>query len=288
MTAQLKCMLPEHPFFIAAPRAAELMKALNLTPERLLQSLVPVAREYAVAPISNYQVGAAGMGRSGSIYLGVNLEFPGNALNQSVHGEQFVVTNALRNGEESLELLAVSAAPCGHCRQWLNETTRGGDIQILLPDQPPMPLTQLLPAAFGPADLGVTGALLSPQDQGVQLQPGQAGVDASLVEAACQAANTSYAPYSKEGAGVAVRLVDGTVFTGRYSENAAFNPSLSPLQGALIAMTAEGRNFQDMAEVVLVQREGSVASQIPATRSLLESVQPEARLQVVLARPRQG
>jgi hypothetical protein len=64
---------------------------------------------------------AAGLAASGAIYIGVNLEFPGGPLSQSVHGEQFLVANLLLHGERGLDTLAISAAPCGHCRQFYSE-----------------------------------------------------------------------------------------------------------------------------------------------------------------------
>ena len=62
-----------------------------------------------------------GLGASGRLYVGVNLEFPCLPLHNSVHAEQFLVVNALQHGERELVKLAVSAAPCGHCRQFLSE-----------------------------------------------------------------------------------------------------------------------------------------------------------------------
>jgi hypothetical protein len=55
------------------------------------------------------------------VYVGVNLEFPGMPLSQSVHGEQFLVANLLAHREAGLHTLAISAAPCGHCRQFYSE-----------------------------------------------------------------------------------------------------------------------------------------------------------------------
>ena len=66
-------------------------------------------------------------------------------------------------------MLAVSAAPCGYCRQFLNELTTASTLQIILPDTPTTLLTALLPDAFGPTDLGVTAALMSPQSHGMTL-----------------------------------------------------------------------------------------------------------------------
>jgi hypothetical protein len=38
-----------------------------------------------------------------------------------VHAEQFLVANMMQHGEQRLETLAISAAPCGHCRQFFSE-----------------------------------------------------------------------------------------------------------------------------------------------------------------------
>lgn len=67
---------------------------------------------------------AAGLGSSGRVFLGANLEFAGLPLNFSIHAEQFLLVNMLRAGERQLVQLMVSAAPCGHCRQFLAELHR--------------------------------------------------------------------------------------------------------------------------------------------------------------------
>ena len=53
--------------------------------------------------------------------MGVNLEFPGLPLQHSVHAEQFLIANAAWHGERGLLRIAVNAAPCGHCRQFIAE-----------------------------------------------------------------------------------------------------------------------------------------------------------------------
>ena len=58
---------------------------------------------------------------SGRLYAGVNLEFPGLPLQHSVHAEQFLITSAAWHGERGLRRIAVNAAPCGHCRQFIAE-----------------------------------------------------------------------------------------------------------------------------------------------------------------------
>ena len=64
---------------------------------------------------------AVGIGESGTLYVGCNLEFTNLPLYNSVHAEQFLLVNALHHGEKSIQKLAISAAPCGHCRQFFSE-----------------------------------------------------------------------------------------------------------------------------------------------------------------------
>ena len=50
-----------------------------------------------------------GLGASGALYVGVNLEFAALPLYNSVHAEQFLVVNALHHGERDIRRIAVSA-----------------------------------------------------------------------------------------------------------------------------------------------------------------------------------
>jgi hypothetical protein len=59
--------------------------------------------------------------------------------------------------KEKIVKIAITHAPCGHCRQFMNELRDAKDIQILLPGMAAMRLEELLPKAFGPLDLEVPG-----------------------------------------------------------------------------------------------------------------------------------
>lgn len=143
-------------FVIDVAKAGKLRHASRLGVEPFLASLAKPTADLARAPISKFQVGAVGLGVSGRIFLGVNLEFPKLPLNHSVHAEQFLVANALQHGEKRLVFIAVSAAPCGHCRQFLQELRDAENIRLLITDgkDPQVrPLSYFLPHRFGPDDL---------------------------------------------------------------------------------------------------------------------------------------
>jgi cytidine deaminase len=236
--------------------------------------LLPQAAAFAKPPISNFKVGAVARGTSGKTYFGTNLEFAGEALSFTVHAEQSAVANAWMSGETGIDIVGTSAAPCGYCRQFLNELATAKELLVVMPDGS-HPLAELLPHSFGPRDLGIEGGLLQRDHHGLTVDGGD-----ELTAAALAAANMSYAPYSKAYAGVAIRTRDGAIVPGAYAENAAFNPSLSPLECALSQLNLRGNSWSDIAEVVLVAADALHDS---ATRTVLSAIS-EAPLRVLRAR----
>jgi cytidine deaminase len=232
------------------------------------------AESYARPAVSGYRAGAVVRGTSGALYLGANLEFPGVNLGQTVHAEQAALANAFMHDEPGIEAIAISAPPCGHCRQFLYEFAEGRDIEIILPGQPVMTLTALLPQPFGPRDLKVTEGPLSRTKIAIQSAE-------SVAQAARYAAANAYAPYSNSPSGIAIRSRRGNVYRGSYIENAAFNPSLGPLQVALVAMAMANENFLDIVEVVLAEAANNSISQLSATKSVLAVIAPRAEFRLL-------
>ena len=239
-----------------------------------LTSMLPWAAEFARPPISNFRVGAIARGVSGDLYLGANVEFAGEALSFTVHAEQSAIANAWMSGESGVDVVATSAAPCGYCRQFLNELTTAATLTVVMPGET-RPLRELLPHAFGPRDLGIEGGLMQRDEHPLTIDE-----DDELSREALRAARMSYAPYSKSYAGVALRTSDGLVVGGAYAENAAFNPSMSPLEVALSQLNLRGGSFESIAEAVLVHVD---ALHTNATRTVLAAV-TSAPLRTVAAR----
>ncbi|GMI92698.1 cytidine deaminase 1 [Hibiscus trionum] len=292
-------------FVIDSAEAEQMAKQSGQTVLQLLPSLVKSAQTLARPPISKYHVGAVGMGSSGRIFLGVNLEFPGLPLNQTVHAEQFLITNLSLNAEPRLKYLAVSAAPCGHCRQFLQELRGAPDVKILIPssedekenkmnnncndkDQEFTPLSHFLSHRFGPDDLLEKDVplLLESHRNGLSFRSnlcnGKINGGDDLKHAALEAANMSHAPYSGCPSGVALLDVEGKIYKGSYMESAAYNPSLPPAQAALVAYVAScgGGGYERIVAAVLVEKEDAVIKQEHTSRLLLQCISPKCEFEV--------
>ena len=266
---------------IPRPEVDAVLASERKSASDLMVDLLPVAQLRSRPPISHYRVGVLAQGASGSLYLGANLEVPGQMLGFSVHGEQSALANSFMHEETGITSLAVTAAPCGHCRQFLNESANGADLDIFVKGNRPAKLAALLPEAFGPNNLGITARLFSGKKADLKLP---AGIGDHLATAALEAARKAYSPYSNSLAGVAVVTAAGVIYKGAYIENVAFNPSLSPLQVALVSTIMAGEQPDQITEAVLVELEDAPISQLAVTRMVLEAMAPRAHLRRLTAR----
>jgi len=258
----------------------------------LMLALLPLARTFSHPPISNYHVGAVAQGMSGGLYLGFNIEFPGHALGFAVHGEQSALSSAYMHSEAGVSAIAVTAAPCGHCRQFMNELSPDGQIEIFVDQAAPTKLSALLPLAFGPRDLGhKDGAFPVKRTNFISatLTPAQLAANAPrpladlLFQSALDAASTSYAPYTESFSGAAIATRSGRIYKGSYIENVAFNPSLSPLQTALVQLISAGEDYAAISRVALAETKGAKISQKTATEAVLSAIAPSVRVELLTA-----
>lgn len=266
---------------IPASAAAELAKNENFTADVLMSELLPLAQSYSHPPISNFHVGAVVRGASGDLYTGANIEIPGQCLGFAVHAEQSACSSAYMHNEKAIAALAVGGAPCGHCRQFIEEMSPDGEILIMNRDGSSTKLAAMLPSPFGPAALGMKHGAFPVEETNLKLTR-DSGDALSL--AALDAARKSYAPYSKSPSGVAIQTASGRVYRGSYIENVAFNPSLSPLQTALAAMIAGGEDYSGMSAAALVELETPTISQRAVTETVLAAISSRAKLQTISAK----
>jgi cytidine deaminase len=88
--------------------------------EELLRAADEVAQN-AYAPYSNFFVGAVARTRDGRVFAGVNVENAAYPL--GICAEKCCIGAAAAAGVRpgDLEEIAITASPCGGCRQWLAE-----------------------------------------------------------------------------------------------------------------------------------------------------------------------
>jgi len=126
---------------------------------RALKSAAKQAARRAYAPYSKFQVGAAVLTGSGKIFAGCNVENASYGLCNCA--ERTAIFSAVAAKERNLQCVVVytptptATAPCGACRQVIFEF--GPTARVLSfcagSETIDTTITDLLPRAFGPADL---------------------------------------------------------------------------------------------------------------------------------------
>ncbi|CAK0771087.1 hypothetical protein CVIRNUC_003831 [Coccomyxa viridis] len=282
--------IPLDKFVLEPEEVTAFQKRCSVSIEELMQLLVAPASLLARSPTSDFAVGAIGLGVSGRLYVGVNLEFPGLPLQHSVHAEQFLIANAAWHGERGLLRIAVNAAPCGHCRQFIAELITAETIELAYKGHS-YRLNDILVDKFCPSDLiepGSAPLLLEQQRNDVHLSK---GAEATLqqrpelreaAELALQSARDSYTPYTRCPAGMALLTQDGCVFNGGVIESCAYNPTINPLQAACITLAAKGKGpFSEITGAVLVEMQAGSVSFAETERVALRALNPVIQLIVL-------
>ena len=131
-----------------------------MTHNELITSAI-TARERAYAPYSEFQVGAALLGKSGRVYTGCNVE--NAAYGPSMCAERTAVFKAVSEGEREFEAIAVvtenGVSPCGTCRQVMMEFAP--EMTVIIADTQGnvrrTTVRNLLPDGFTPNQLPRTG-----------------------------------------------------------------------------------------------------------------------------------
>ncbi|PMH46584.1 cytidine deaminase [Vibrio sp. 10N.286.49.B3] len=255
---------------ISPEQFEQLCQATGLSDNELRIALLPFAAAYSYAPLSKFYVGAIVRGLSGRLYFGANMEFSGVQLGQTVHAEQSAISHAWIKGEEGISDITINFSPCGHCRQFMNELTTADKLKVQLPQRDEKTLQEYLPESFGPSDLGVTSALMTKVNHNYQLAS-----DDSNLAVAIGGLNISHAPYTKNYSGIAITTKQGSVYQGAYAENAAFNPSLPPLQVALIQLLLAQDSFENIDTITLVEMQDASISHLADTQATIESINPD-------------
>ena len=138
-----------------------------MTDQELIRRAL-LAREQAYTPYSHFQVGAAPLTRTGTVYPGCNIE--NAAYTPTNCAERTAFFSAVAQGERDFAAIAIVGgpqggvldytAPCGVCRQVMMEFCDPDTFRILAARSPEdyrvFTLRELMPQSFGPADLAKT------------------------------------------------------------------------------------------------------------------------------------
>jgi cytidine deaminase len=91
-----------------------------MTGDELIARADEAARA-AYAPYSNYLVGAVVLLKDGRVFAGCNVENAAYPL--GVCAERTAISKAASEGVRpgDIDAVAITASPCGGCRQWLHE-----------------------------------------------------------------------------------------------------------------------------------------------------------------------
>ena len=126
---------------------------------RRLEKVARAAARQAYAPYSQFRVGAAVLAGSGKIYRGCNVENASYGLCNCA--ERTAIFNAVAAGERTVRAVVIytptaqPTAPCGACRQVINEFGPAAAVIGVCATVARLETTlaALLPAAFGPDHL---------------------------------------------------------------------------------------------------------------------------------------
>lgn len=139
---------------------------------RALIKAARAAAANAYAPYSNFAVGAAVLLSDGSVVTGANFENASYGLSLCAETVALATVSAQGRFRDVVAIGVIGGrnghadtspvSPCGRCRQVINEAAQLGGRDILVfcsgaagDDIAEYRLSDLLPHAFGPADLGL-------------------------------------------------------------------------------------------------------------------------------------
>jgi cytidine deaminase len=138
---------------------------VNREQRDLLIAGAKLGMKNAYAVVSSFPVGAAVLTVTGNVFQGCNTESVISGM--GVCAERSAIDHAVACGEYLFEAVAVTSsledpiAPCGMCLQYIGEFSQVADrdIQILMigatGEIRESSIRQMLPAIFGPLDLGL-------------------------------------------------------------------------------------------------------------------------------------
>jgi cytidine deaminase len=246
----------------------EIIKSNWLVLNRLLED----AKAFAQPEVSGFRVAALLIGESGHGYIGVNLEFKGLSISETVHAEQYAVVLARARQEEKLTQIVVSEFPCGHCRQFLLELNQP-DLRITIANAHQYletTLAELLPHPFT-----LSASRHNILTSSVMMFKHASSNYSDVEKFAIKAASKSYVPYTQSWSGLAFQYEDNHLISAGLLESAAYNPSLPAMQSVLILSHAHHKLGETPIAACYAERKHAAFSYQERTLTVLKALYPD-------------
>lgn len=258
------------PLHLEAGEVTDIEAVAKISRPETMLLLLEVAAAMAQAPVEGEHIGAVLEGDNGALYVGPPYAWEGPGVKFSIHGVQAAMLNAWTHGEKQPRNLMVEVPPCACCRQFLRELWHWTTLRLHLAPLPCRKETikEIAMSVEGLRSDGVQGRFMREARRVISLNTPPTE---ELVHAAVEAAAYSYAPYSRNYAGIALKTNHGSVHKGRYAEIAASTPGLLAIESAIIDLIMSGGKLDQIAEITLVETKGSV-SQFTATQKLVQAI----------------
>jgi len=266
---------------ISGADTEQLVRQFSLaSTDQLMVHLIALAQKRSDPSISGFPVGAVGLeAETGALVLGSNMEFPGSSLSMTMHGEGFVATRAFSRGQRLVRIAISEAHPCAHCRQYLCEFDWRDNLELIDPLGHRLKLADLYPWPFDPAYLGEHGARPGRRGARPAVQPGTK--ESGALEALIDAGARGHMPYSGAPAAVVIETHDGALIRGVGIESVAFNPTIMPIQAALVDLVAHGYSYVDIDHVHVGFDPNGPVDHRAATQLMVEALAPGAKTSIV-------
>lgn len=247
-------------------------KKAKLSTREIMLLLLGLGTALAHTPHDSAKVAAVVEAGSGTLYVGLPIYWHSAHMKFSLHAVQTALLSAYGQGENRIKNLLVEVPPCVACRQFLRETISWPNIQqsVALNGYATLKSGQITDSLVSNKGLPkpvVIGGLMRKQKRRLVTRYH----DNTLIAAACEAAEQSYAPYSRSFAGAAIRSRQNTIHKGSYIEIGVSVMSILAIEAAITNLILSGRDMLDIAEIVLVESRGKV-SQFSVTQNLAQQL----------------
>jgi len=261
------------PMCLSGEEITEILSASKMARREVMVLLLDVASAMAHVTGDGNHIGAILEAESGAMYVGAPVAWQGKGVKFSAHGVQTALMNAWHQDETKFRTLMVETPPCACCRQFLRETWDWGSIKIECAEDGPHSLKTgaIKEIEFDQKGLkigGPKGRLMGEGKRGINIGKSDAN---ELINKAAEAAAMSYAPYSKNFAGLALRTKRGSLHQGRYAECSASIAGVMAIESALINVVLSNESIADITDIVLIEMRGTV-TQFSPTQKLAQAL----------------